>query len=133
MVRRFPSQPFVLDHAAKPPIREQTLSPWRERIQKLAAFSNVLCKVSGLVTEAARKQWSPQDFQPFLEVLLETFGVDRLMYGSDWPVCLLCASYQQVFALVDRYAQNLTGEQRVLFFGGNAARLYGARIGIQSV
>jgi L-fuconolactonase len=124
LVRRFPEQPFVLDHIAKPPIMDGTLSPWREQIRELAKMPNVQCKVSGMVTEADLAAWKPADFKPYLDVVFESFGEDRLMYGSDWPVCLKAASYAQVHGLVADYTRQLSPEAREKFFGGNAARFY---------
>jgi L-fuconolactonase len=124
LVKRFPEQPFVLDHIAKPFIRGGTISPWREQIRELAKAPNVCCKVSGMVTEADHTQWIPSDFQPYLDAVFEVFGEDRLMFGSDWPVCLLAASYERVFALVDEYTRQLAREAREKFFGDNAARFY---------
>lgn len=126
LVRQFPDQPFVLDHIAKPDIKAGTLSPWREQIRELAAFPNVWCKVSGMVTEADHRLWQPEDFIPFLEVVFEAFGPDRLMFGSDWPVCLLAAGYEQVFSLVRDFALKAApdaGAQEAIF-GGNAERFY---------
>ena len=127
LARRFPSQPFVLDHLAKPAIKTGTLSPWREQIRELAQAPNVLCKVSGMVTEADLQAWQPADFRPYLEVVLEAFGEDRLMFGSDWPVCLLAAEYEQVFALVRDCLAVLPGSVQDKVFGGNAERFYLAR------
>jgi L-fuconolactonase len=127
LVRRFPEQPFVLDHIAKPPIMDGTLSPWRERIRELAKAPNVHCKVSGMVTEADLAAWRPADFRPFLDVIFEAFGEDRVMYGSDWPVCLRAASYAQTYALVADYTQSFSAAAREKFFGGNAARFYRVR------
>ncbi len=103
----FPEQPFVLDHIAKPFIKDGRLSPWREQIRELSKAQNVSCKVSGMVTEADHERWKPSDFK-----------------GSDWPVCLLAGSYQRVFGLADDYARRLTRQARDKFFGGNAARFY---------
>ncbi len=127
LVKRFPEQPFVLDHIAKPAIKAGTLSPWREQIRELAKAPNVLCKVSGMVTEADAKAWKPADFRPYLDVVFEAFGEDRLMYGSDWPVCLLAAEYAQVFALVRDYLAPLSAEAQAKVLGENAARFYLAR------
>ena len=127
LAHRFPEQPFVLDHIAKPLIAAGTLSPWREQIRELAKSPNVLCKVSGMVTEANLTVWKPEDFRPFLDVIFESFGEDRLMYGSDWPVCQLAASYAQVHALVADYTRELSTAAREKFFGGNAARFYRVR------
>lgn len=125
LVRRFPEQPFVLDHIAKPRIRDGTLSPWREHIRELAQAPHVSCKVSGLVTEADWANWQPSDFKPYLDVVFESFGEDRLMFGSDWPVCLLAGSYAGVFQLAADYAHGLDAEAQAKFFGKNAARFYG--------
>ena len=127
LAKRFPKQPFVLDHIAKPGIKAGTLSPWREQIRELAKAPNVLCKVSGMVTEADAKAWKAADFRPYLDVVFEAFGEDRLMFGSDWPVCLLAAEYAQVFALVRDYIAPLSVEAQAKMFGGNAARFYLAR------
>jgi L-fuconolactonase len=127
-VRQFPDQPFVLDHIAKPFIRDGTLSPWREQIRELAQFPNVLCKVSGMVTEAKHVGWQAADFRPYLDVVFTTFGEDRLMFGSDWPVCLLAASYEQVFRLAEDYVVNVAKYSPAAqsnFFGGNCAKFYG--------
>ena len=127
VVQRFPEQRFVLDHIAKPAIKAGLLSPWREQIRELAKAPNVLCKVSGMVTEADVKAWKPADFRPYLDVVFEAFGEDRLIYGSDWPVCLLAAEYAQVFALVRDYLTPLSAEAQAKVLGGNAARFYLAR------
>ena len=124
LARRFPEQPFVLDHIAKPAIKSGTLSPWREQIRELAQAPNVLCKISGMVTEADAQAWQPADFRPYLDVICEAFGEDRLMFGSDWPVCLLAADYARVFALVRDYLAPLPAPAQAKIFGGNAARFY---------
>jgi L-fucono-1,5-lactonase len=126
-VRHFPEQPFVLDHLAKPTVRDGSLSPWREQVRELAQSANVVCKVSGLVTEANWHAWKADDFRPYLEVVFEAFGPERLMFGSDWPVCTLAASYVQVYELVDRYTQGVGDEVRAKLFGENAARFYGIK------
>jgi L-fuconolactonase len=125
LAERFPEQPFVLDHLAKPPIRDGGLSPWREQIRQLAKLPNVSCKVSGLVTEADWQNWRAEDFKPYLDVAFEAFGADRLMFGSDWPVCLLAGSYERVFGLVQDYVARLGADVEAKFFGGNAAGFYG--------
>jgi L-fuconolactonase len=119
-----PAQPFVLDHIAKPPIREGRLDPWRGQIQKLAALPNVCCKVSGLMTEADWQRWQPRHFRPYLEVVFEAFGPDRVMFGSDWPVALLAGTYEQAFELAREYVHPLGAETESKFFGGNAANFY---------
>ncbi|MGB8170358.1 MAG: amidohydrolase family protein [Chthoniobacteraceae bacterium] len=124
LVKRLPEQPFVLDHIAKPLIKAGTLSPWREQIMELAQAPNVMCKVSGMITEADHNAWKAADFTPFLDVVTEAFGADRLMYGSDWPVCLLAGSYARTFALVADYFSKLSAAAQAGIFGGNAERFY---------
>ncbi len=125
LARKFPDQPFVLDHIAKPPIKDGALSPWREQIRELAKAPNVSCKVSGMVTEADHTRWKGADFAPFLDVVFAAFGEDRVMFGSDWPVCLLAGEYARVFALVNDFAAQFSAAARAKLFGGNAARFYG--------
>ncbi len=125
LAERFPEQPFVLDHLAKPPIKDGALSPWREHIRQLAKLPNVSCKVSGLVTEADWKNWRAEDFKPCLDAAFDAFGSDRLMFGSDWPVCLLAGSYESVFELAQNYAARLGADAEAKVFGGNAAKFYG--------
>jgi L-fuconolactonase len=127
VARRFPEQRFVLDHLAKPFIRSRTLMPWKDHIKELAAHENVCCKLSGLVTEAEWQDWKQTDFRPYLDVGFEAFGADRLMFGSDWPVCLMAATYQQVFEIVHDYLQQFPGDVGQKVMGENAARFY--RIG----
>lgn len=125
LVRRFPEQPFVLDHLGKPGIKAGELSPWRESIVELAKSPNVYCKVSGMVTEADWVGWKPADFRPFMDVVFEAFGEERLMFGSDWPVCLLAAPYHCVNAVSSDYFTTKCHHGREGVFGANAARFYG--------
>jgi L-fuconolactonase len=125
LASKFPDQPFVLDHLGKPPIKAKEFKPWAEHIRSLAKNRNVSCKVSGMVTEADWKSWKPDDFKPYLDLLFETFGADRLMFGSDWPVCLLAGTYRQVFDLVASYTQKLKPLDKDKVFGLNALRFYG--------
>ncbi len=127
LVEMFPDQPFVLDHLAKPHIKDGRLDPWREHIEMLASFPNCCCKVSGLVTEADWKNWQPTDFAPYLDVVVNSFGVDRLMYGSDWPVCLLAGNYERVHGLAAAFAKQFSKGDQAKFFGGNAAKFYAVR------
>jgi L-fuconolactonase len=124
LVDEFPEQPFVLDHIAKPPIREGLLSPWKEDLQRLAERPNVFCKLSGMVTEAGWKQWRTGDFRPYLDVVVEAFGPERLMIGSDWPVCTLSADYKSTLSLVLDYVNALSADTRAGILGGNCARFY---------
>jgi L-fuconolactonase len=124
LVAKFPDQPFVLDHIAKPDIKNGTIDQWKKEITALAKYENVYCKVSGMVTEADWKQWKPEDFNPYLDVVFEAFGAERLMYGSDWPVCLVAASYQQVLGLMEQYTSKLSAHEQAMFWGGNATKFY---------
>jgi L-fuconolactonase len=123
-VERFPQQRFVLDHLAKPRIKEHTLQPWASRIRELAKFPNVFCKLSGMVTEADWKAWRPEHFVPYLDVAMESFGPDRLMIGSDWPVCKVAASYSQVMGLVIDYLDRYPPEARQNILGGTAQKFW---------
>jgi len=125
LAERLPDQPFVVDHVAKPRIREPSMDPWAAHMRELASHPNVCCKVSGLVTEADWARWRPEDIRPYLDVVFEEFGPDRLMFGSDWPVCLVAASYLRVVELVEDYAGHLSQAERDDLFGGSAIRFYG--------
>jgi L-fuconolactonase len=125
LVRRLPNQPFVLDHMAKPLIGQGVVEPWATHMKELASHGNVWCKVSGMVTEAKRAGWSPKDFVPYLDAAFEAFGPDRLMFGSDWPVCLLAAGYDGVVGLVEGYVRGLSESEREGILGGNAVGFYG--------
>ncbi len=127
LAANFPEQRFVLDHIAKPFIRDGTLSPWREQVRELAKAPNVWCKVSGMVTEAKWDGWRAEDLRPYLDVVFAAFGAERLMFGTDWPVCTLAGSYAQVHTLADDYTRTLTAEARAKFFGGNATAFYQLR------
>ena len=125
LTARLPDQPFVLDHLAKPPIRERAFEPWAAAIRELARRPNVCCKLSVLVTEADWNRWRPEDLRPYLDVAFDAFGPDRVMFGSDWPVCLVAASYERVLGVVTEFAAALSATERDALFGGNAARFYG--------
>jgi L-fuconolactonase len=125
LVTEFPEQPFVLDHLAKPDIRHQQISPWCEDIKALAQRPNVSCKLSGMVTEADWKKWRPSDFRPYLDVVLEYFGSDRLMIGSDWPVCTVAADYSSTMKVVTDWVEQLPPPAREAILGRNCARFYG--------
>jgi L-fuconolactonase len=125
LVEEFPEQRFVLDHMAKPEIRDRRISPWREDLRLLARFGNVFCKLSGMVTEAAWKGWRPADFHAYLDIVVEAFGTDRVMIGSDWPVCTLSGEYAAVMGIVTDYAAQFSVPVRDAILGGNCARFYG--------
>jgi len=121
---QFPRQRFVLDHMAKPPIKSGNIQPWTDGIRRLAEFPNVCCKLSGLVTEADWQHWRPEDIVPYLDVAFEAFGPDRLIAGSDWPVCLLAAVYEQTFDLAENYLNQYGSAVRDAVLGGNAQRFW---------
>ena len=123
-VARFPRQRFVLDHLAKPPVKSGNVDSWAQGIERLAAFPNVFCKLSGLVTEAAWRGWKPEQMIPFLDVAFESFGPDRLMIGSDWPVCLVAASYERADEVVKSYVLRHKPESQDGVLGGNAQRFW---------
>jgi L-fuconolactonase len=125
LTSRLPDQAFVLDHLAKPRIKEGRLEPWATRLKELARRPNVCCKISGLVTEADWTGWHREDLRPYLDVVFDAFDADRVMFGSDWPVCLIAATYERVLGVVDEYAAALSADERDGLFGGNAARFYG--------
>jgi L-fuconolactonase len=125
LVAEFPGQSFVLDHIAKPLIADRVISPWREDLQALADFPNVTCKISGMVTEARWQQWQPEDFHPYLDAVFAAFGPERLMVGSDWPVCTLSAGYASTMAIVTNYVQQFAESTQAAILGGNCARIYG--------
>jgi L-fuconolactonase len=130
LVAEFPEQRFVLDHLAKPFIADGKISPWREDLQALASFPNVSCKLSGMVTEAKWKAWTAEDFAPYLDAALESFGADRLMIGSDWPVCLLSGDYAATMGIVMDYIRKLSETEQTAIVGETCARFY--RLKIQS-
>ncbi|HTT20556.1 MAG TPA: amidohydrolase family protein [Candidatus Sulfotelmatobacter sp.] len=123
-VEGFPKHRFVLDHLAKPPIKSHEIGSWAVGIQRLAAFPNVFCKLSGLVTEADWHGWKPEDITPYLNVAFESFGTSRLMIGSDWPVCLVASSYARTMDVVKDYLRNQTPATRDAVLGGNAQRFW---------
>ena len=127
LVAQFPEQRFVIDHLAKPEIKAREIKRWAEYIMRIARHRNVFCKLSGLVTEADWGGWKPADFHRYLDTVFQAFGPDRLMFGSDWPVCLLAASYQQVKGIIEDYLKNCSVHDREKIFGGNATRFYGLK------
>lgn len=124
LVRQFPDQPFVIDHIAKPKILEQEISEWRKQLTCLASLQNVYCKISGMVTETNWKKWRQEDFIPYMDTIVELFGTKRILYGSDWPVCTLSASYTETYGIVKSYFDRFSNEEQDDFFGLNAKRFY---------
>jgi L-fuconolactonase len=123
-VQLFPNQKFVIDHLAKPYIKDRKFNDWAKLMREIAKQENVYCKVSGLVTEADWRHWEYEDFIPYLNLVSEAFGVDRLMFGSDWPVCLLAASYEEVMLIPVRYFGQFSPAEKAKVMGGNAAEFY---------
>ena len=121
---RHPNQVFIVDHIAKPKIKDHLLSPWCERMRDLARRENVYCKLSGMVTEADWNGWAERDLQPFIDVVLECFGPKRLMFGSDWPVALVACPYKKWIEVVERATKSLSGSERDRIFGGTAKEAY---------
>ena len=124
LIEKNPDQPFVLDHLAKPYIKQQKIKNWASDIKELAKYKNVYCKLSGMVTEADWNHWQFEDFKKYLSMAFETFGSDRLMFGSDWPVCLLAGSYEHVVKIIDLFIENLEQEEKNNIMGGNACNFY---------
>jgi L-fuconolactonase len=127
LVSKFPEQRFVVDHLAKPEVKAGGSASWATDIRSIAANPNVYCKLSGLVTEADWRRWKPADFESYLDVVFEAFGPERLMFGSDWPVCLLAGSYRQVKGLIEGYVGRHAAKEKEGIFGANAMRFYGLK------
>ena len=127
LVGLLPEQPFVVDHLAKPRIATGEIADWDRDIRAIARHENVCCKVSGMVTEAVRQGWRRDDFTPYLDVVLEAFGPERLMFGSDWPVCLLAGEYADVAAIPRDYFSRLSATEQRMVWGDTAARFYGLK------
>jgi L-fuconolactonase len=123
-VDRHPQQVFVLDHIAKPKIATGEIEPWRTQIQELSKRSNVSCKVSGMVTEDSWSQWSIESLRPYLDTVVNAFGANRLMAGSDWPVCLVATGYAQWWQLLRDYFASASDDERDDIFGATATRIY---------
>lgn len=124
LVRQCPQVSFILDHGGKPGIRAGLLDPWREHLRTLAALPNLVCKLSGLVTEADHAHWTPEQLQPYVTHLLETFGPSRLLFGGDWPVAKLACGYPRWLALARQFTAHLTPAEQAAIFHDNAARVY---------
>ena len=123
-VSSFPDQPFVLDHIAKPDIKNNEIDQWEKDISILGQFENLHCKISGMVTEANWKTWKKKHFKPYLDTVVETFGVDKIMFGSDWPVCLVAASFNEVVDIIEDYFSSFSKNEQEKFFGLNAINFY---------
>ena len=123
-VDRHPKQVFVLDHIAKPRIGDNAIEPWRANIRELAKRANVYCKVSGMVTEADWKTWNGEQLRPYFDAVLEAFGPKRLMFGTDWPVCLAASGYSRWVELVRKFSAGLSADEQGWMFGKTASEAY---------
>ena len=124
LVRRCPDTIFVLDHLGKPDVKQHLLDPWQGNLRALAALPNVACKISGMVTEADHERWQPADLEPFINVVLEAFGEERVMFGSDWPVALLASPYRRWYETLQALTAHLPLESRERLWAANARRFY---------
>lgn len=123
-VKKFPKQKFVIDHSAKPYIKDGLYDGWAVLMKEISKCKNVYCKVSGMTTEADFNTWTPQQIQPYMDLVLEAFGSDRIMYGSDWPVCLVASNYSVVKKLTTDFISNLSIDEQDAILGGNAIQFY---------
>jgi L-fuconolactonase len=124
LIQMFPNQPFVIDHLAKPAIKRGSIHDWKKDLAQIAAHENVYCKVSGLVTEAPSKNWEAADFTSYLDAVYELFGSNRVMFGSDWPVCLLEADYEKVYQIIEQHFSGYSADEKQKLFGLNAMKFY---------
>lgn len=124
LVRQCPSTSFILDHIGKPDIRNHVLEPWRSQMRELAALPNVICKVSGMVTEADHQRWTAEDLRPYLEHVLEVFGEDRVVFGGDWPVVLQASPYKRWVETLERLTSGLSEPAQRKLWAENARRFY---------
>jgi L-fuconolactonase len=128
LVEEFPDQKFVVDHLAKPYIKDKMIDAWKADINTLSKYQNVWCKVSGMLTEADWYSWRTDDFTPYLDVVFNAFSTNRVMYGSDWPVCLLAGGYNRALEILQIYTSRLSQQEQGQFFGGNAIDFYNIEI-----
>ena len=124
LVRECPNVQFILDHCGNPLVKEKTLEPWRAWIKELASYPNVVCKISGIVTNADADNWTPEDLRPYVNDVIETFGWDRVMFGSDWPVCTLASDYQRWVEALMTLTSAAGTEHQAKLFRENAQRIY---------
>jgi L-fuconolactonase len=124
LVASFPEQKFVIDHIAKPYIKRRETDEWKKDMEKIAKHENAYCKISGMVTEADWKGWKKEDFKPYLDVVVNAFGANRILFGSDWPVCLVAASYEKMVEIVKDFFSAFSKNEQEQFFGLNAIRFY---------
>jgi L-fuconolactonase len=124
LVNSFPDQAFILDHIAKPAIKSGDILSWKKNIKEIAQADNMLCKISGMVTEADWHTWSAEDLKPYLDVIFENFSTEKIVFGSDWPVCNLAAAYGKVVKTIENYISELTATEQDQIWFQNAAAFY---------
>ena len=124
LVALFPEQPFIINHIAKPDIKNQEVDIWGKQMMDLSKFPNVWCKISGMLTETDWESWDYKDIQPYIDLVFNAFKKERLVYGSDWPVCLLAGSYKEQLSVLEEYTAQLSVEDKTLLMGGNAIEFY---------
>lgn len=124
LVKNHPNQVFVLDHLGKPNIKAQEIASWKKNLHSLAENPNVYCKISGVITEANWNTWTYVDFVPYFDILFDAFGAKRILFGSDWPVCLTAGNYKEVVKLVEKYIAKFSKEEQAGIMGKNAAKVY---------
>lgn len=125
LLEQLPTLRGVINHIAKPPMEESSLEPWKGLMERIASYSNIMCKISGLVPEKTDASWSRDTIKPYVDHIISTFGTDRIMFGSDWPVCLYSASFEEVFQLFHSFLQsNWSKRERENVFYHNAVRFY---------
>ena len=123
-VKKFPDQKFVIDHIAKPYIKDGFYDGWAVLMQEIAKYDHVYCKLSGMVTEADYTSWTYEQFNPYMDFVLNSFGSHRIMFGSDWPVCLVAANYAQMKKIVDKFIIPLSKDEKTAIMGKNASKFY---------
>lgn len=123
-VKRFPNQKFVIDHIAKPYIKDDFFDGWAIIMQEIAKQENVYCKLSGMITEADYNTWTPKQLEPYMDLVLNAFGAKRVMFGSDWPVCLVAGNYSQVKSIVRNFIANLSIAEQEAIMGESAIQFY---------
>ncbi|HTG65909.1 MAG TPA: amidohydrolase family protein [Flavobacterium sp.] len=124
LVRRFPNQKFVIDHIAKPYIKDRFYDGWATLMKAISKYPNVFCKLSGMTTEADYNNWTPEQIEPYMQLVLEAFGTNRILFGSDWPVCLVAGNYTKTKELVTNFISQLSSEEQAAIMGGNAVKFY---------
>lgn len=124
LVRRFPNQKFVIDHIAKPYIKDGFYDGWASLMKAISEYQNVYCKLSGMTTEADYNNWTSEQIEPYMQLVLEAFGTDRILFGSDWPVCLVAGNYTKTKELITNFIAKLNSEEQAAIMGGNAVQFY---------